>query len=61
VGKNLEHMGTKEKVLNRTPMAYALRSTVKKCDLVKTTKLLYGKGHCQYDKMATNSLEKDFY
>jgi hypothetical protein len=35
VGKNLEHMGTGEKVLNRTPMAYALRSRIDKWDLIK--------------------------
>jgi hypothetical protein len=35
VGKSLEHMGTGEKFLNRTPMAYALRSTIDKWDLIK--------------------------
>jgi hypothetical protein len=30
VRKNLEHMGTGENFLNRTPMAYALRSKVNK-------------------------------
>jgi hypothetical protein len=35
VGKSLEHMGKEEKFLNRTPMAYALRSTIDKCDLVQ--------------------------
>jgi hypothetical protein len=28
VGKSLEHMGTGEKFLNRTPIACALRSTI---------------------------------
>jgi hypothetical protein len=35
VGKSLKHMGAGEKFLNRTPMAYALRSTVNKWDLIK--------------------------
>ena len=30
VGKNLEHMDTGENFLNRTPMAYTLRSTIDK-------------------------------
>ena len=33
--KSLEHMGTGEKFLNRTPMAYALRSRIDKWDLIK--------------------------
>jgi hypothetical protein len=35
VGKNLELMGTGEIFLNRTPMAYALRSTFGKWGLMK--------------------------
>jgi hypothetical protein len=35
VGKSFEHMDTGEKVLNRTPMAYALRSRIDKWDLIK--------------------------
>jgi hypothetical protein len=35
VEKSLEHMGTEEMFLNRTPMAYALRSTIDKWDLIK--------------------------
>ena len=34
VGKSLEHMGTGENFLNRTPMAYALRSRINKWDLI---------------------------
>jgi hypothetical protein len=30
VGKNLKHIGTGENFLNRTPMTYALRSTIDK-------------------------------
>jgi hypothetical protein len=35
VGKHLEHKGTGKFFLNRTPMAYALRSTVNKWNLIK--------------------------
>ena len=35
VGKSLEYMGTGKKFLNRTPMAYALRSTIDKWDFIK--------------------------
>jgi len=34
VGKHLEYMGTGEKFLNKTPMAYALRSRINKWDLI---------------------------
>jgi hypothetical protein len=35
VGKNLEHIGRGEIFLNRMLMAYALRSTIDKWDLIK--------------------------
>jgi hypothetical protein len=35
VDKSLKHMCTGEIFLNRTPMAYALRSTINKWDLIK--------------------------
>jgi hypothetical protein len=35
VGKSLEHMGTGGNFLNRTPIAYALRSRIDKWDLIK--------------------------
>jgi hypothetical protein len=35
VGKSLKHMDTGEKFLNRTPMAYALKSRINKWDLIK--------------------------
>jgi len=34
-GKSFEHMNTGENFLNRTPMAYALRSRIDKWDLIK--------------------------
>jgi hypothetical protein len=35
VGKSLKYMGTGKKFLDRTPIAYALRSGIDKWDLVK--------------------------
>jgi hypothetical protein len=35
VGKSLEHLHTRENFLNRTPMAYALRSIIDKWYLIK--------------------------
>ena len=35
VGKNLKHIGAREKFLNRIPMVYALKSTIDKWDLIK--------------------------
>jgi phage-related protein len=35
VGTNLKHISTGGKFLNRTPMAYALRSRINKWDLIK--------------------------
>jgi hypothetical protein len=35
VRKSLEHIGTGEKFLNRTPMAYALRLTIDKWKVIK--------------------------
>jgi hypothetical protein len=54
VGKSLEHIGSGENFLNRTPMAYNLRSRINKWYLIK----LQSKGHCQYNKKATNTLER---
>jgi hypothetical protein len=35
VGESLKHIGTGEKFLNITTMAYVLRSTINKWDLIK--------------------------
>jgi hypothetical protein len=40
MGKSLEHMGTGEIFLNRTPMAYALRLTNRQMEPHKIAKLL---------------------
>ena len=34
MGKSLEHMNTRENFLDRTPIAYALRSIIDKWDLI---------------------------
>jgi hypothetical protein len=59
VEKNLEHMGTGGNFLNRTPMAYALRSRIDEWDLIKQQSK--GNGHSQEDIKATNKLGKDLY
>jgi hypothetical protein len=43
VGQSLEHMGTGENSLNRTPIAYALRSRIEKCNLIKLQSLCKAK------------------
>ena len=40
VETNLEHMGSGEKFLNRTPMAYALRTRIDKWYLIKLQSFL---------------------
>ena len=35
VGKSLEHIGTGENLLNRTPIDYALSSRINRWDLIK--------------------------
>ena len=44
LGKTLEDMGTGEKFLNRTPIAYALRSRIDKWDLIKLQSFCKAKG-----------------
>jgi hypothetical protein len=43
VEKSFEHLGTGVNFLNKTTIAYALRSGIDKWDLIK----LQTKGHCQ--------------
>ena len=47
VGKSLEDMGTGEKFLNRTAMAFAVRSRIDKWDLIKLQSFCKGKRHRQ--------------
>jgi hypothetical protein len=58
VGNTLEHIGTGNNFLNRTPMAQALRSTVDKWDLMKLQSFCKARDTV-IGKMAANRLGKD--
>ena len=60
VGKSLKHMGTGENVLNRTPMAYALRSTIDKWDLIKLQSFCKAKDTDNRTKQQPTDWEKIF-
>jgi hypothetical protein len=53
-------MGIGEIFLNRTPIAYALRSRIDKWDLIKLKSFCKTKDTVNRTKMATNRLEKIF-
>ena len=59
VRKSLEHMGTEEIFLNRTPTDYALRSRIDKWDLIKLQRFCKAKDTVnmtkQQGKIFTNS------
>ena len=63
VGKSLEFMGTGEHFLNRTPMVYALRSTIDKWDLIKLQSFCKAKDTVNRTKLSigTNRLGKDLH
>jgi len=46
LGKHLKLMGTGENFLNKTPMAYALRSIIDKWDLIKLQSFCKAKDTC---------------
>jgi phage-related protein len=60
VGKSLEHMGTGENFLNRTPMAYALRSRIDKWDLIKLQSFCKAKGTVNRTQWQPTYWEKIF-
>jgi hypothetical protein len=60
VGKSLEHMGTVEKFLNRTAMAYALRSTIDKWDLIRLLSFCKAKDTINKTKLQPMDWEKIF-
>jgi hypothetical protein len=60
-GKSIEHIGTGENCLNRTPIAYALRSRIDKCDFIKLQSFCKAKDIFNRTKPATNRLGKDLY
>ena len=60
VGKNLEHMGRGGKFLNRTSMAYALRSRIDKWDFIKLQSFWKAKGTVNRTKCQPTDWEKIF-
>jgi hypothetical protein len=60
VGKSLEHMDTGEIFLNRTPLAYALRSIIDKRDLIKFRSFFKAKDTVNRTKRQPTDWEKLF-
>ena len=60
VQKSLEHMGTGENFLNRTPMAYALRSRINKWDLKELQRFCMAKDTVNRTKWQPTDWEKIF-
>jgi hypothetical protein len=60
VGKRLEHVGTQEKFLNRTPMVYALRSRINKWNLIKLQSFCKAKDIVNRTKWQPTDWEKIF-
>ena len=58
VGKILELMGTGKHFLNRTPMAYALRSAINKLDLIKLQRFCKAKDIVKRIKWQPTDWEK---
>ena len=60
LGKTLEDMGTGEKVLNRTPIAYALRSRIDKWVLIKLQSFCKAKDSVKRTKLQPSNWERTF-
>ena len=60
LGKTLEDMGTGENFLNRTPIAYALRSSIDKWDLIKLQSFCKAKDIVKKTKWQPTNWEKIF-
>ena len=60
VGESLEDMGTGEKFLNRTPMAYAVRWRIYKWDLIKLQSFCKAKDILSKTKRQPTDWEKIF-
>jgi hypothetical protein len=60
LGKSLEHMGTREIFLNRTPVAYTLRSRMDKWDLIKWQNFSKAMGTVNRTKVQPTDWEKIF-
>ena len=60
MGKSIEDMGTGEIFLNRTPIAYALRSRIDKWDLIKLQSFCKAKDTVNRTKQQSTDWEKIF-
>jgi hypothetical protein len=60
VRKSLEHMGTEGNFLNRTPIAYALKSRVDKWDHIKLQSICKAKDTVNRAKLQPTNWEKIF-
>jgi hypothetical protein len=60
VGKSLEDMGTAERFLSRTPIAYALRSRIDKWNLIKLQSFCKAKDTINRTKQQPTDWEKIF-
>ena len=60
VGMNLEHVGTGEIFLNRTPMAYGRRTRIDKWDLMKLQSFCKEKDTVNRTKLQPTNWEKIF-
>jgi hypothetical protein len=60
VGKNLKTMGIREKFLNRTAMACAVRSRIDKWDLIKLQSFCQPKDNVNKSKRPPKNWEKIF-
>jgi hypothetical protein len=60
MGESLEDMGTGEKFLNRTAMAYAVRSRIDKWDLIKLQSLCKAKDTVNKTKRPPTNWERIF-
>jgi len=60
LGRHLEHMGTEENFLSKTPMAYALRSRIDKGDLIELQSFFQAKNTVVRTKRQPNDWEKIF-
>jgi hypothetical protein len=61
VGKSLEHIGSGEIFLNRTPMSQALRSTIDKWDLINLKSFCKAKDTVNRTKWQSKDWENDLY
>ena len=60
MGKSFKHLGTGENFLNKTPMAYALRSRIDKWDLIKLQNFCKAKDTVSRTKQQPIDWEKIF-